>query len=64
MITKLRAHITQKCKKLNIHKCGIVLGFCRSGHIYTNINKPFCKYILLCILSFTYNDCDAFKKPS
>ena len=32
MITKLRAHITQKCKKLNIRKCRIVPGFCRSGH--------------------------------
>ena len=35
-ITKLRAHITQKCKKLNIRKCGIVPGFCRLGHNYLN----------------------------
>ena len=40
MITKLRAHITQKCKKLNIRKCGIVLGYCRSGHIYVLPNAP------------------------
>ena len=33
-ITKLRAHIAQKCKKLNIRKCGIVPGFRRSGHNY------------------------------
>ena len=32
-ITKLRARLTPKCKKLNIRKCGIVPGFCRSGHI-------------------------------
>ena len=31
-ITKLRARLTPKCKKLNIRKCGIVPGFCRSGH--------------------------------
>ena len=33
MITKLRAHITQKCKKLNIHKYGIVLGFADQAYI-------------------------------
>ena len=33
-ISKLRTHITQKPKKLNICKCRIVPGFCRSGHIY------------------------------
>ena len=32
-ITKLRARLTPKCKKLNTRKCGIVPGFCRSGHI-------------------------------
>ena len=35
-ITKLRARLTPKCKKLKIRKCGIVPGFCRSGHIYTH----------------------------
>ena len=31
-ITKFRTHITQKLKKPNIHKCGIVPHFCRLGH--------------------------------
>ena len=35
-ITKLRARLTPKCKKLDIRKCGIVPGFCRSGHTHTH----------------------------
>ena len=43
-ITKLRARLTPKCKKLNIRKCGIVPGFCRSGHIFGV--KHFRQYLL------------------
>ena len=44
-ITKLRARLTPKCKKLNIRKCGIVPGFCRSGHICVCL----CVYMCVCI---------------
>ena len=53
-ITKLRAHITQKCKRLNIRKCGIVSAFCRLGHMYVYIYVYIYMCVCVCVCIYMY----------
>ena len=57
-ITKLRAHLTPKCKKLNIHKSGIVPGFCRTGHNFASFILPMAlalAFLVICT-KYRYNE--------